>query len=630
MSENNTRDDNRQGSYQSDSLNNAFKVDSDNSNAFEPKSARDNPFILRGNHSNAFQPSKRHPFEPGKETKVNASGGSDAVPPAGGNYGNGSVPPAEGYYGNGAIPPAGGYYGNGAVPPARGNNGNGTVPPAGSYHGNGTAASKTRLKGSVLINVVCAIMIIGAVIDLLTGMLLLTRSDIVDLYLGGARGLLMISGVCSVVSGVVYLIAAIVGIKNSNNRSKCGLLFRMSALLLIVVLANLGVVIGMSGVNAWSTGGFILPILYASGVWMNLKDTGGNLTLEHYLPAEKRRARTTLFAGVFIGIILAVAAGFAVNRQLDSYYSEDSYDYGTASDGTDDTDTTGTDNTTGTDQYEESAEETVTSSSSSSSAVSLNGATITPDTVLVDQNGIKITAVDFEYDDLHQCDALKLRVENNTDQDVFFSSEEVKINNSLTLPNYVAMSVDAGESQEDYLDLESGYLQMAGIDKLGQIDITYYVEESENYDPIFTPDSPLTIKTNYADEMSEAASVQEGTEIYNDNGVRVVAVGRTSQSVDLDIMLYVENNTDSKIWFYVDSAEVDGTECNAYTTSSIDAGCKGFDPMTIYDTDNSMDFTEASSCTVTLTEYNESDSTTTWTSDPITIDVSSLKVVEYY
>jgi hypothetical protein len=110
----------------------------------------------------------------------------------------------------------------------------------------------------------------------------------------------------------------------------------------------------------------------------------------------------------------------------------------------------------------------------------------------------------------------------------------------------------------------------------------------------------------------------------------VVAVGRTSQSVDLDIMLYVENNTDSKIWFYVDSAEVDGTECNAYTTSSIDAGCKGFDPMTLYDTDNSMDFTEASSCTVTLTEYNESDSTTTWTSDPITIDVSSLKVVEYY
>ena len=113
--------------------------------------------------------------------------------------------------------------------------------------------------------------------------------------------------------------------------------------------------------------------------------------------------------------------------------------------------------------------------------------------VLVEQDGIKITALDY-------CDAL---IVNDYMIDDLFGSE-----------------VAAGKKANDVIYLSSSELKAAGIDTVGRIEIYFHAFDADSYDEIFNTDC-VTIETSAIDSMDTKAN-DEGTELYNEDGIRII------------------------------------------------------------------------------------------------------------
>ena len=175
--------------------------------------------------------------------------------------------------------------------------------------------------------------------------------------------------------------------------------------------------------------------------------------------------------------------------------------------------------------------------------------------VLVDQDGVKITATGYEVDDIWG-DSIKLLIENNTDQDITIGCNALIVNNYM-ISDLFATTVAAGKKSNEKLSLSTSGLKAAGIDAVGLVEVYFRVYDADTWKDIFETDC-LSIKTSAYDTMDTSID-DSGAELYNQDGIRIV--GKT---VDEDsfwgtaILIYIENNSGKNVGISVDDLSING------------------------------------------------------------------------
>ena len=202
--------------------------------------------------------------------------------------------------------------------------------------------------------------------------------------------------------------------------------------------------------------------------------------------------------------------------------------------------------------------------------------------VLMDANDVKITATDYTTDSVLG-DGIQLLIENNSDQDYDISTDAVIVNNYM-ITDLFASSISAGNKSKETLYLSSDQLEAAGIDNIGQIEIYFTLMDSSTYEVTYRSEV-CTIQTSDYDKM-DTTPADDGQEIYNSDGIRIVA-----KYVDEDsfwgnaVVLYLENSTDKKVTITADDLAVNGYMMSPFFSSTIYPGKMAVSDITLLQSD---------------------------------------------
>lgn len=201
--------------------------------------------------------------------------------------------------------------------------------------------------------------------------------------------------------------------------------------------------------------------------------------------------------------------------------------------------------------------------------------------VLVDQDGIKITATEYVTDSIWG-DGIKLLVENNSTKDYTIGCDALIVNDYM-ITDLFSADVAAGKKSNEVMYLSSTELKAAGIDTVGQIEMYFHAYDS-NWDNLF--------KNVYSKlETSEFANMDttpndEGQELYNVNGVRIV--GKTVDENSFwgtAILLYIENTSGQNVGINVDNMSINGYMMTPLFSTTVYDGKKSIDDITIMSSD---------------------------------------------
>lgn len=202
--------------------------------------------------------------------------------------------------------------------------------------------------------------------------------------------------------------------------------------------------------------------------------------------------------------------------------------------------------------------------------------------VIVDQDGIVITATEYVEDGIWG-EGIKLLIENTSDKNVGVSCNATIVNNYMIVDLFSA-SVAAGKKANETLYLSSSELEAAGISNVGQIELYFHVYDSDSYDTLF--DAPCAIIQTSEYDAMDTTSNDDGIELYNENGIRIVGKYVDENSFwGSAVLLYLENNSGNNVTVSCENMSVDGFMVTPYFYASIYDGKMAIEEITIFGSD---------------------------------------------
>ena len=240
--------------------------------------------------------------------------------------------------------------------------------------------------------------------------------------------------------------------------------------------------------------------------------------------------------------------------------------------------------------------------------------------VLLDQDGFKITAVDYEKDSIWG-EGIKLLLENNTSNDAVFTCNALIVNDFM-INDLFYSTVAAGKKSNEMLTLYSNELNNAGIDTIGKIEVDFRIYDADSYSDII-PSQYVTVQTSDFGNMDTTPD-DTGNEIYNDGTVRIVGKYVNEDSFwGQAILLYIENNGDSKVAITCDDMSINGFMVTPYFYTTVYGGKRSIDEITIMQSDLEDNGIESiNEVEVKFSFYNPDTYETMGETDPITFSVN--------
>lgn len=202
--------------------------------------------------------------------------------------------------------------------------------------------------------------------------------------------------------------------------------------------------------------------------------------------------------------------------------------------------------------------------------------------VLLEQDGIVITAKEYVSDSIWG-DGIKLLLENNSDKTVTVGCNALIVNNYMITDLFVS-EVAAGKKANEVMYLSSSELKAAGIDSVGQVEVYFHIYDSASYEGIFDSDC-VTIQTSEFANMDTTPD-DVGTELYNANGVRIV--GKTVDENSFwgtAILLYCENTSGKNVGISVEEMSINGFMMSPFFSTTVYDGKMSLDEITVFSTD---------------------------------------------
>lgn len=223
--------------------------------------------------------------------------------------------------------------------------------------------------------------------------------------------------------------------------------------------------------------------------------------------------------------------------------------------------------------------------------------------VLLEQDGIKITAKGITEDSIWG-EGIELLIENDSDKNISVGCNALIVNDYM-ISDLFAQTVATGKKANEVMYMSSSELEAAGITNIGKIEIYFHVYDDDSYDKLFDSDC-ITILTSQYENM-DTTPVDEGQELYNQDGIRIVGKYVDENSFwGTAVLLYMENTTNQNVGISCDNMSINGFMVTPYFSSTIYAGKKAVSPIHILSTDlENSGITSVEELEVNFHIYNE-------------------------
>ena len=197
--------------------------------------------------------------------------------------------------------------------------------------------------------------------------------------------------------------------------------------------------------------------------------------------------------------------------------------------------------------------------------------------VLIDTNGIKITAKEYLTDKIWG-DGIKLLIENSSDTDYTVGCDALIVNDYM-ITDLFSSKVAAGKNANETMYLSSSGLKAAGIESVGKVEMYFHASDAQ-YNMVFKNEY-AEIHTSEYDNMDTTPN-DAGTELYSADGIRIV--GKTVDENSFwgsAILLYIENNSGKTVGINVDDMSINGFMITPYFSTTVYDGKKALEDITI-------------------------------------------------
>lgn len=205
------------------------------------------------------------------------------------------------------------------------------------------------------------------------------------------------------------------------------------------------------------------------------------------------------------------------------------------------------------------------------------------ETVLVDTEGIKITAKGLENDGLFGS-SLKLLIENNSGKDLTVQARNASVNGYM-VETMLSADVVNGKKANDTLTFSSSSLEAAGIKAIADMEFSFHIFTTSDWETYL--DTPqIQIKTSIADTYQYSYD-DSGEVAYNQNGVKIVIKGLSKEDSLLGpgIVVYMENTGDKDLTVQTRDVSINGFMVDAIFSSDVMVGKRAVDSITFMDSD---------------------------------------------
>ena len=202
------------------------------------------------------------------------------------------------------------------------------------------------------------------------------------------------------------------------------------------------------------------------------------------------------------------------------------------------------------------------------------------ETVILDQNGLKITATGLE--DSFMGDELKLLVENNNGQNLTVQSHASSVNGYM-ITNIMSIDVADGKKVNDALTLTSSEMEDCGITSITDLAFTLHVFNTDTWETVI--DTPvIELKTNLSGSVTQTYD-DSGNVVYDAGGIRIITKGKTDDSIlGPGIQVYVENNSAEDIMVQTRNVSINGFMVDTFYSPLVMAGKRSLSSLTLSDT----------------------------------------------
>lgn len=209
-------------------------------------------------------------------------------------------------------------------------------------------------------------------------------------------------------------------------------------------------------------------------------------------------------------------------------------------------------------------------------------ATIEENTVLVDQDGLLVTAKDLTDDPIMGW-GIEVLLENGTDKNLTVQCGSLIVNNYM-ITDLFSADVAAGKKSNDTIWLSSAGLEAAGIDTISDIALTFLALDSDSFATLFETNE-IELKTSAYGTVEQPA-MDDGKELVNENGVRIVGKYVDENSFwGAGVLLYIENSSGKNVVVQCDNMSINGFMVTPYFSSTVNDGRMALDTITILSSD---------------------------------------------
>ena len=232
-------------------------------------------------------------------------------------------------------------------------------------------------------------------------------------------------------------------------------------------------------------------------------------------------------------------------------------------------------NDSGSEVDDETQSEETSSSSDSSLVPTIE------EQVLVDSNGLKITAKEYSRDNIWG-DGIKLLIENASESDYTVGCDALIVNDYM-ITDLFASEIAAGKNANETMYLSSTELEAAGIDSVGKVEMYFHAFDSD-YNYVFQNEYAEIQTSEYANMDTTPNDL--GIELYNSDGIKIV--GKTVDENSFwgtAILLYVENSSGKNVGISVDDMSINGFMMSPFFSTTVFDGKKAIDDITIFSSD---------------------------------------------
>ncbi len=166
------------------------------------------------------------------------------------------------------------------------------------------------------------------------------------------------------------------------------------------------------------------------------------------------------------------------------------------------------------------------------------------ETVLLDEAGVKVTALELKNDSFWGPE-LKVLIENNSGQALTFQTRNTSINRFMVDAMF-SEDVADGKKANASISFTSETLEACGIDQIATIELSFHIFNSASWDNYFDS-SQIVLNTSVAESYTQEVD-ESGQLVYDEGGIKIITKSLNEDSIfGPSVRIYVENNSNQNI-----------------------------------------------------------------------------------